>query len=81
MSPSFAEILNWLHEQDSERLGELWQTADRLRQQYVGDEVHLRGLVEVSNYCTSRCGYCGLRLPNTSLTRYRLSEAEVMDCV
>ena len=81
MSPSFAVILNWLREPDADRLDELWRTADRLRQQYVGDEVHLRGLVEISNYCDSRCGYCGLRGPNTGLARYRLSEAEILDCV
>ena len=81
MNLTFAEILNWLREEDAQRLNELWQAADRLRQQFAGDEVHLRGLVEVSNYCTSRCGYCGLRFPNADLTRYRLSEAEVLDCV
>jgi biotin synthase len=81
MPLTFTEILTWLREQDSQRLDQLWQAADRLRQRYVGDEVHLRGLVEISNFCTSRCAYCGLRVANTALTRYRLSEDEVMACV
>ena len=34
--------------------------ADRVRREHVGDEVHLRGLVEVSNHCARRCAYCGL---------------------
>jgi biotin synthase len=81
MPLTFTEILTWLREQDSQRLDQLWQAADRLRQRYVGDEVHLRGLVEISNFCTSRCAYCGLRVANTALTRYRLSNDEVMACV
>jgi len=81
MNLPFAEILNWLRAEEPRRLDQLWQAADRLRQQAVGDEVHLRGLIEVSNHCVSHCGYCGLRLPNADLPRYRLSETEVMDCV
>jgi biotin synthase len=38
-------------------------------------------LIEISNFCTSRCAYCGLRVSNTALTRYRLSEDEIMACV
>jgi biotin synthase len=81
MPLTFPEILTWLREHDSQRLDQLWQAADRLRQRYAGDEVHLRGLVEISNCCTSRCAYCGLRVSNTALTRYRLSEDEIMSCV
>jgi biotin synthase len=81
MPPTFTEILTWLREQDSQRLEQLWQAADRLRQQYVGDEVHLRGLVEISNFCICRCAYCGLRVSNTALTRYRMSDDEVIACV
>ena len=81
MPPTITEILTWLREQDPARLDLLWQAADRLRRQHVGDEVHLRGLIELSNFCTSRCAYCGLRVQNTALTRYRMSEDEVMACV
>ena len=81
MPPTFTEILTWLREQDAARLDHLWQAADRLRKRYAGDEVHLRGLVEISNFCTSRCAYCGLRVSNTALPRYRMSENEIMACV
>jgi biotin synthase len=74
------EILAWLRENDSSRLAELWQAADRTRQQYVGAEVHLRGLVELSNYCVRLCGYCGLRAPNRQLERYRMTEEEILEC-
>jgi len=75
------EILRWLRETDEHRLEELWRTADRVRRDHVGDAVHLRGLIELSNHCIRRCGYCGLRGPNTALQRYRLSADEVMECV
>ena len=72
-----AEIVAWLREIDDARLAELWRTADRVRQQHVGGDVHLRGLVELSNYCVRLCGYCGLRAPNDGLTRYRMSAEEI----
>ncbi len=75
------EILRWLLEEDETRLEELWQQADRIRRENVGDEVHLRGLVEISNYCVRQCGYCGLRSSNKELERYRMSEEEILSCV
>jgi biotin synthase len=74
------EILHWLRESDSVRLERLWQLADQTRQRCVGDEVHLRGLVELSNWCVRQCAYCGLRAGNAALQRYRLSDDEVMAC-
>lgn len=39
----------------------LFDYADKVRKDNVGDEVHLRGLVEFSNICKNSCKYCGLR--------------------
>ncbi len=75
------EILDWLQESDPARLADLWRLADRTRQEHVGGEVHLRGLVELSNQCVRLCGYCGLRADNLGLTRYRMSDEEIMVCV
>jgi biotin synthase len=75
------EILRWLREDDETRLEGLWQRADRVRAENVGDEVHLRGLIEISNYCVRQCGYCGLRSGNKELERYRMSEEEILSCV
>jgi biotin synthase len=75
------EILNWLRESDPVRLAGLWRLADQARQEHVGDEVHLRGLVELSNHCVRLCGYCGLRADNRALERYCLSDEEVMASV
>ncbi len=73
-----AGIEAWLREDDAERLEELWRAADRTRRLHVGDEVHLRGLVELSNHCVRSCTYCGLRAENAHLPRYRLSMEEVL---
>lgn len=74
------DILAWLRETDEARLEELWREADRVRHEAVGDEVHLRGLVEFSNHCVRLCGYCGLRRDNRELGRYRMTPEEILAC-
>jgi biotin synthase len=73
------EISRWLREDDPEALEELWRLADEMRRLGVGDEVHLRGLIEISNRCVRSCLYCGLRRENLGLARYRLSIQEILD--
>jgi biotin synthase len=77
---SVADRLAWLREEDPARLAELYAAADRVRRETVGDAVHLRGLIEVSNYCVRECGYCGLRATHRELERYRLTRDEVREC-
>lgn len=57
----------------------LFKTADEVRRKNVGDEVHLRGLIEFSNICRCSCKYCGLRKDNSKLERYRLTPEEIID--
>jgi biotin synthase len=78
--PTTAEILRWLREDDPARLARLWAAADDVRRQNVGDEVHLRGLVEISNICQRRCAYCGISALRTDLARYRMTPPEILDC-
>jgi biotin synthase len=75
------QIKEWLVTEDNVVLEELWRMADEVRRLNVGDEVHLRGLLEISNICARNCGYCGLRAGNTGLERYRMPEDEIMECV
>lgn len=75
--PDKAEILGWLRETNPERLTELWRRADETRRASVGDAVHLRGLVEISNFCSRQCFYCGLRAGNENLVRYRMLADEI----
>ncbi len=53
---------------------QLFETADEVRRQYVGDGIHLRGLIEFSNFCRNNCRYCGLRRDNFNIERYRIDE-------
>ena len=57
----------------------LFKAADETRQKYLGDFVHLRGLLEFTNICKRNCLYCGLRRDNKNIKRYRLSYEEIMD--
>ena len=59
----------------------LFQTADKIRKENVGDEVHLRGLIEFSNICKCSCKYCGLRSQNKNLERYRILKDEIISSV
>jgi biotin synthase len=74
------DILRWLTETDEVRLSELWEEADGVRAREVGDEVQLRGLVEISNHCSSNCAYCGIRAGNPTVARYRMEADEVLAC-
>lgn len=55
----------------------LFQAADCVRQKYVGNEVHLRALIEFTNICRNNCSYCGLRAQNATVTRYRMTEEQI----
>jgi len=74
---SKTEMLGWLRETNPDRLAELWRRADATRRRHVGDAVHLRGLVEISNFCVRQCAYCGLRAGNENLARYRMLADEI----
>jgi biotin synthase len=71
---------HWLREDDAARLATLWRVADDTRRRYVGDDVHLRGLCEVSNICVRGCTYCGIRGANRGVQRYRMEAGEVLAC-
>ncbi len=71
-----AELVNILS--DNTKNDWLFKEADRIRHENVGDEVHLRGLIEFSNICKCQCKYCGLRSLNKNVERYRLSAKEIL---
>ncbi len=56
----------------------LFACADRTRKGFVGDSVHIRGIIEFSNYCVRSCMYCGLRRDNRKLRRYRMTPDEIL---
>jgi biotin synthase len=74
------EVLAWLKEDEAWKLDFLWEEADRVRRECVGDAVHLRGLIELSSHCRRDCHYCGIRV-SRRIERYRMTADEVMECV
>lgn len=70
------EIIDIL--QDETKNDWLFKEADKIRHENVGDEIHLRALIEFSNICKRQCKYCGLRSPNKEVERYRLSKEEIL---
>ncbi|HOX27024.1 MAG TPA: [FeFe] hydrogenase H-cluster radical SAM maturase HydE [Candidatus Krumholzibacteria bacterium] len=80
MPLSLDEIAGRLREIDPARLDRLWREADATRRRHVGDAVHLRGLIEISNHCVRQCAYCGIRAGRAGLLRYRMTAAEILDC-
>ncbi len=56
----------------------LFALADEVRRGFMGDAVHLRGIIEFSSYCVRNCLYCGLRRDNRRLVRYRMSIDEIL---
>jgi biotin synthase len=75
-----AAITGWLRETDPVTLERLWERADAVRAAHVGNAVHLRGLVEISNHCIRHCLYCGIRACSEGLVRYRLTAGEILAC-
>jgi len=59
----------------------LFAAADRIRKQYVGDEVHIREIIEISNYCKQHCLYCGIQAQNKNVVRYRMNPDEIIERV
>ncbi|MFZ5651384.1 MAG: [FeFe] hydrogenase H-cluster radical SAM maturase HydE [Bacillota bacterium] len=56
----------------------IYKRADAVRSGWVGDEVHLRGIIEFSNHCVQNCMYCGLRAGNRAVGRYRMDPGEII---
>jgi len=64
---------------DPAAAGPLYAAADRVRREYIGDQVELRGLIEFSNICRQNCLYCGLRRDNREVPRYRLEAPMILE--
>jgi biotin synthase len=56
----------------------LFKKSAEIKEKYIGKKVWFRGLIEFSNICSKDCLYCGIRKGNTNLTRYNLSDDEIL---
>lgn len=56
----------------------LFSAANRLRQKRLKNSCCVHGIIEFSNYCSNNCFYCGIRLDNKKLPRYRMAADEIV---
>lgn len=77
---SDAELLTLITAEDKNTNAWLAAAADKIRRQYYGDTVYIRGLIEFTNYCRNNCYYCGIRAGNSQAQRYRLTQEEILAC-
>ena len=58
----------------------LFERANQICEQYYGNKVYIRGLIEFSNYCRNDCLYCGIRKGNVLADRYHLTKEQILSC-
>ncbi len=54
--------------------------AVKVRRAIYGNDIYVRGLIEISNICRNDCLYCGIRRSNINCERYRLSPEQILAC-
>ena len=69
------DIVSLLELEDFSKVFEL---ADKINFDNFKNKVDIRAILEFSNYCKRKCAYCGLNSNNKNLTRYRISEDEIL---
>ena len=79
-SLSIEEYEYLIENQSDELAAYAAEKAVALRKQVYGTDVYIRGLIEIGNICRNDCYYCGIRRSNPACDRYRLSEAQILDC-
>ncbi len=58
----------------------LAEKAVEKRKEVYGNDVYIRGLIEISNICKNDCHYCGIRRGNKNCERYRLTKEQILSC-
>lgn len=74
------EYRNLINGCDDQTLAYLRNEAVRTARKQFGQNIYIRGLIEISSICRNDCLYCGLRRSNASAQRYRLSDTQIMEC-
>ncbi len=79
--PDFSkeDIVFLLSLSNEEEILELFLKAQGIRNDFCGNEIHLRGIIEISNNCEQDCLYCGLRISNFELQRFRMNKKEILE--
>lgn len=79
-TPSTTELVSLIDSADSALDTYLFEQARSLAAQQFGKNIYTRGLIEISNFCVNDCYYCGIRLSQKDVSRYRLDLPTVLAC-
>ena len=75
------DIIRLLSITDRTEHEQLIKHAYSIKEQSIGRNVYLRGLIEFSNHCKKNCLYCGIRSGNTKVNRYSMTDEEILETV
>lgn len=64
---------------DKKIVGDLHKKARKITQEVYANEVYIRGLIEISNFCRQGCFYCGINRENKKVQRFRLCKEDIID--
>ena len=79
-SLSLSEYETLVAGQSPETAAHLAAAADVVRREIYGNDVYVRGLIEIGNICKNDCLYCGIRRSNAGVERYRLTPEDILSC-
>lgn len=71
------DIIILLKSEGEERTLLLKKSAE-IKEKFIGNKVWFRGLIEFSNICSKDCLYCGIRKGNSNISRYSLTDDEII---
>ena len=76
--PSKEEIIYLLGLKDSPDREALFELANAVRCDNLGEMIFIKGIIEFSNYCKKDCTYCGIRA-SSKVKRYRMEPDEIVE--
>lgn len=78
ISPEDLAFILTAKDQDGERY--LFDRARMTTQSIYGNQIYIRGLIEITNHCKNDCLYCGIRRSRADIARYRLTKEQILAC-
>ncbi|MDD3012537.1 MAG: radical SAM protein [Candidatus Gastranaerophilales bacterium] len=72
------DIVALLKVTDKKAISDIYDLAHHINKKNLGDNVLKCGVIEFSNYCNKNCLYCRIRRSNEKVTRFRLTQKEIL---
>lgn len=75
--PEYEQLIVGISPEATDYIG---KKALKAKKSVYGNDIYIRGLIEVTNFCKNNCFYCGIRRDNSGCSRYRLTKDEILSC-